>query len=409
MKNWLVLRKGFWAVAALVGLLVSTANAQTFNSNGNYNTGSKWSTGSVPSGTGTDITISANPTINTSNTIGNVSIPTNGISMTVQTGANLQIGSSVLFNAGTKKSMTVGGNNLQVSFSGGTIEIWGDLTISNNLDFQMNGGQFIIHGNVTMTNNAQLQVSGSGDIIVGGNFTANNNTQIQVSGSGSTIQVTGAFSVGGGSSSIQVSGGGAITASSCSCSGCPVGSSCSGVTLPITLFNFKGFPGHTETTLSWSTASEKNFSYFDIERSSDGEQFESLGTVRGHGNTVDRRDYSFTDIFPVVGNNYYRLRAVDFDGFEQTFNVIAVKYEGQKIMRVYPNPATTSDLNVDFNFSSTGPVAYTVYNLTGAVVATYAAERTLDRDALVSSLPAGTYLLKAFGSDFVLTSRFILK
>lgn len=52
----------------------------------------------------------------------------------------------------------------------------------------------------------------------------------------------------------------------------------------------------------------------DIERSSDGVKFLTIGTVKGSGTISEHVNYSFSDFDPNKGANYYRLRQIDFDG-----------------------------------------------------------------------------------------------
>lgn len=89
--------------------------------------------------------------------------------------------------------------------------------------------------------------------------------------------------------------------------------------------------------LDWETYSESNNSHFEIERSSDGAAFAKLGQVASQGNGGT---YAYTDLQPLSGVNYYRLKQVDIDGNFQYSQVMAVAMDGEEVVvaNMYPNP-----------------------------------------------------------------------
>lgn len=110
--------------------------------------------------------------------------------------------------------------------------------------------------------------------------------------------------------------------------------------LPITLNTFFGKATENGALLNWTTASEQNNQKFEIYSSTDGKTFGKLGEVAGAGNSTAKQTYSFLDKSPVKGNNYYKLKQVDFNGNSEEF-IIAVNYDLGTVqtMIVYPNPA----------------------------------------------------------------------
>lgn len=384
--------------------------SQTFQTNGSWNTAANWNPASVPSGTGTDVTLGANPSLNSgaNNVIGNVTV-NNNVTLQVNANAVLTLGSSALFSGGTKKSMTFSNNGtIQVNSGSpdGVLEIWGDLIVNNNLTVQVTGS-LIVHGNITMNNNATLQVSGGGGITVGGNLSGGSNTVIQVSGSGSTLAVTGSISVGGGSSSISVSGGGSISAGGgCTCTGCPANDGCSTDVLPVTLLFFAAQPTEGGVALNWATASELNFDYFKVERSRGDLVFSEIAQVQGNGTTTVRQDYSFEDRFPLIGKSYYRLTSVDFDGYTESFEVTHVVFTGTKAARVFPNPAVDGKINIELSFTPDEPVNVVATDLSGAQL--WHHEVQSQATSLQAQLNPGTYLLKVSGSGLNTVLRVVV-
>ena len=91
--------------------------------------------------------------------------------------------------------------------------------------------------------------------------------------------------------------------------------------LPIELITFSGQKEGNNNQLNWTTASEQNNDYFTVEKTTDNENFMSVGKVDGAGNSTEIIDYSLVDydVLPVV--NYYRLKQTDFDG-KYTFSEV---------------------------------------------------------------------------------------
>lgn len=84
--------------------------------------------------------------------------------------------------------------------------------------------------------------------------------------------------------------------------------------LPVELLSFEGKNVNHKNHLAWSTATEVNNDYFEIESSDDGLLFYLIGIVDGNGNRTERSDYQFADSKVSPGLTYYRLKQVDFDG-----------------------------------------------------------------------------------------------
>jgi hypothetical protein len=107
-------------------------------------------------------------------------------------------------------------------------------------------------------------------------------------------------------------------------------------TLPIELSAFKCAATGSGIDLNWTTERESGSDYFIIERSKDAGAFEAIGKVSASGTTQHSVNYKFTDNAPMRGVNYYRLRQVDKNGAEQTFDISSCDHEvREKKMNVY--------------------------------------------------------------------------
>jgi hypothetical protein len=101
---------------------------------------------------------------------------------------------------------------------------------------------------------------------------------------------------------------------------------------------------NTYIQVRWATAIEINNNHFDVERSTDAMNWDSIGVVDGHDNTTSETDYSFNDMNVIPGiRYYYRLKQVDNNGnFTYTNDVTAMIYgtEVFSIKGFVPNPST---------------------------------------------------------------------
>lgn len=111
--------------------------------------------------------------------------------------------------------------------------------------------------------------------------------------------------------------------------------------LPIELLHFDAKAGSARTVdVTWTTATEIDNDYFIVEKSTNGASWSQLGTVPGAGNSTETIDYYLEDAQPVLGNNYYRLKQVDYNGTIKTSDIRLVIFNGHGGIGIYPNPAT---------------------------------------------------------------------
>ena len=114
--------------------------------------------------------------------------------------------------------------------------------------------------------------------------------------------------------------------------------------LPVSLVKFNGQKVELAAKLNWSTVSEKNSSVFNIERSFDAKEFETIGAVNAKGNSSSLVNYSFNDESAFMSSPevvYYRLKMIDRDGSSEYSKTIAVRAEDENKapeVKVYPNP-----------------------------------------------------------------------
>lgn len=116
----------------------------------------------------------------------------------------------------------------------------------------------------------------------------------------------------------------------------------SDIVLPVNLLSFTAEKTGKQTVqLKWSTSAEVNHSYFEIQRSSNGNTFSTIGKVNAQTAVSAIKQYTYTDA-KAANVNYYRLKQVDKDGQERYSAIIRVSFDGNVRWQLYPNPANAN-------------------------------------------------------------------
>ncbi|HWB25944.1 MAG TPA: T9SS type A sorting domain-containing protein [Chitinophagaceae bacterium] len=167
---------------------------------------------------------------------------------------------------------------------------------------------------------------------------------------------------------------------------------------------------NSNVLLSWVTTTEINNDHFEVQRSSDGLNWQVIATVKGFGNSTDVHKYSYTDNTPLNGLNYYRLKQVDVDGHFVFSAVRTVQFTQQWLVHMYPNPASDFVI-LEFNNDKEEKAFITIQTASGSTV--FTKEQTLakgyNRIKLnqVQPLAQGTYILTMATTTNLYHSKFV--
>lgn len=163
-------------------------------------------------------------------------------------------------------------------------------------------------------------------------------------------------------------------------------------TLPLKLLSFMAQLAEKGVTLQWNTAEEEGVAYFEIEKSSDGNRYQSIGKqpTAGRGGHA----YRFTDNSTIASNTYYRLKMVDNNGSFTYSPVSRVRTSRGNNISIYPNPAK-DQLNISLT-ADAGPVQVTLHDVAGRTIKTFTVQSdgsTIHKVADISSLQPGVYFI----------------
>lgn len=187
-------------------------------------------------------------------------------------------------------------------------------------------------------------------------------------------------------------------------------------TLPVKLLSFTGTYHNNASVLNWETVNEDNFAGFEIERSSNGSSFATIGAKQATaGSYSSRKQYNYFDDLSAAGGTvfYYRLKMIDEDGKFKYSNVIMIRKEQKSItgVTINPNPVVTSETaTVRFSSEKQSVVELRVVDMSGRVVITqqnkaYAGNNSLTLNNL-HALQPGVYTLQMINADEVSVVKF---
>ncbi|MBC7885738.1 MAG: T9SS type A sorting domain-containing protein, partial [Saprospiraceae bacterium] len=165
--------------------------------------------------------------------------------------------------------------------------------------------------------------------------------------------------------------------------------------LPVEVVNFNA-RWNKETDInevSWTTKTEINNDFFDVERSFERSGFEHIGRIEGAGNSSSAIDYIFNDHkISQDGNYFYRLRQLDLDGKETYSKPVSVQVSrSQNIKTVlFPNPAIGL-INCNIEAYEGAKINIDIFNSLGQKVSQHMGEDVLVSSTMTKQLDCGDY------------------
>jgi hypothetical protein len=179
-------------------------------------------------------------------------------------------------------------------------------------------------------------------------------------------------------------------------------------TLPLILQSFTAIIEKQKTTLlTWTTASETNTDFFEIQRSIDGVNFKPIGKTLSNGNSSTSIKYSFSDKIKDINANkmYYRLKMIDNDGKFKLSNIISVSKSVEFGYSIIPNPISSF---LTLNSSSIMNANISIIDINGKVMYTGKWSNSSTHFISLDRLTGGTYIVKVYTDNQVSSKSFIV-
>ncbi len=166
--------------------------------------------------------------------------------------------------------------------------------------------------------------------------------------------------------------------------------------LPITLESFTAQNNGNNVILKWHVSDAKNFSRFEVEKATNGKDFEKITSI---GFDVSKSTYSYIDNQLLKGVYQYRLNMIDIDGqqkYSDIKEVVIDKTADQPVISVVPNPVRNQMYVIGANAGS----VIRILDITGRVVSE---EKFINKSVPVnvSKISAGTYILQVVENGII--------
>jgi hypothetical protein len=228
----------------------------------------------------------------------------------------------------------------------------------------------------------------------------------QKSGAQSSVVVAGANGTGSGGS-ISYSVGQIDFASLSNTTNAGVQQAYIVMTLPVQWLGFTATKQGAEVLLQWETSNELNSSHFVVQRSLNGNMFDSIGMVAATGRDNTTTKYSLRDKKPNNGINYYRVKQVDRDGRFVYSAIATINFVSNLSITCYPNPTSTS-LNIRIGTSYVKGYSYRLIDMNGRVLKSSSISNQHTTIAMQSLNPS-SYILEISNGKGELMSFVIIK
>jgi hypothetical protein len=299
---------------------------------------------------------------------------------------------------------------------GGVVPVAGDtviiktshtVSITSNLYSNSTYMFLIIVGSLDLTNNGKLNLGPTANVIIetGGKILGDGNSD-QISIGSGTSEYRGGFQGEIVGPSYVNDGHTPVDGEGTAGCGCYTPGT---IPLPVKLLYFTAVLDNGMATISWATAAEKDFDHFELERSVNDLEFTQLATLPGAGyNTSDVIRYQSSDENPLIGINYYRLKAVDLDGSYEYFQATPLPLDEPRNVSVYPNPSNGHAMKLKANFEAPSYDRVVVYSLSGAEVYSISAREYNNEWVPSDHLQPGVYMVRYTGASFTKSIRLVV-
>jgi hypothetical protein len=161
------------------------------------------------------------------------------------------------------------------------------------------------------------------------------------------------------------------------------------------LVQFSGKVNNNQPRLNWQARNDGGISYYAVERSVDGSQFNVIGTVPVSNKTGTGHNYTFSDLSPRNGVNYYRLKMQDTTTHFVYSTAIQLQISGgpAPLLGIHPNPVKYGFFYVDLPAAANASV-FRLSDFSGKIVKTLAVPAGVLQVRIdIPGIPRGTYQL----------------
>jgi hypothetical protein len=185
--------------------------------------------------------------------------------------------------------------------------------------------------------------------------------------------------------------------------------------LPVELLSFDVTARQNDALLDWSTSTEINNKGFDVQRSKDATNWETIGFINGIGQSSAVNHYQYRDKGLAAGRYFYRLVQIDFNDKKTISAIKSITLNGQldfDLKQNYPNPFNQSTV-IEFTIPTRQNVLIGIYDIKGRLIQTLVNETRQKGTYTIQfnrkELSAGMYYLKMETFEYKAVRKFVIE
>lgn len=173
------------------------------------------------------------------------------------------------------------------------------------------------------------------------------------------------------------------------------------ITLPAHLTAFDAKKSASGNLLQWKVENEDNFSHYEVETSTNGVTYTTIGSVKA----AAQSNYSFTDTPLQSAYQLYRLKLVDLNGKFDYSKVIRIDNARRVKTTIFPNPAYNA-----ISISSGEPItSLSLADISGKKCLQQKVDNSNSTTLDIASLKPGIYMLTIITASGSQTERIYKK
>ncbi len=182
-----------------------------------------------------------------------------------------------------------------------------------------------------------------------------------------------------------------------------------GIILPTVLVDFEARANREDNSvlLSWVVSGGSQIKEFDVEKSINGVNWNSVGTVQSNDQITTASSYSLVDAHPAIGANYYRLVMHNLYGGKDYSPVRIITTFSIVDVSVFPSPA--NDLVHIYVKDARSDLVIRLISPEGKILQQAAANNNTPVSSMnISDVPTGIYMVQVIAAHQLLHTKVLV-
>jgi hypothetical protein len=184
-------------------------------------------------------------------------------------------------------------------------------------------------------------------------------------------------------------------------------------TLPVMFDSVRALVRGDQVMIGWSNLTERDVSFYMIERSRDGKDFKPVARINPSSNLNEKAAYSITDADPMEGNNYYRISVAIMNGRVVKSRILKAQTGfSNPGFTIYPNPVMDEKVNISLAAIKKGKYVVQLTNTAGIHILQTTLNLQSDGITQQVNLPdlkAGVYIISVKGEAYSASKMLVKK